>query len=274
MAEFSHPSRVRIASSRNKIRCSRLQHLRNSKKAVALLNCLHIQPQTIECLVWLQVWNRTMYMSEDNVIGAFSDEQAARITGVSKNQLRQWSKDGFFDASYGDKRAHIPYGRLYSFRDLVSLQILHDLRNEKKIPLQHLKKVSAELAHLGESRWTATTLYVLGKRVVFDNPKTNEREEIVSKQRVFNIPLRVVIKSTRRKIEELNNRDDQIGKFEKRKFVVQNAQVFAGTRIPLSTVSQFLEANYSPSRIIEEYPSLNEADIYAAIKEREATKAA
>jgi len=34
--------------------------------------------------------------------------------------------------------------------------------------VQHLRKVSSRLAHLGEERWTATTLYVLGKA---DGPK-------------------------------------------------------------------------------------------------------
>ena len=79
-------------------------------------------------------------MDDDNVIGAFSEEQASRISGVSIYQLRQWDREGFFPAAYSVGKQHVPFGRLYSFRDLVSLQVLNDLRNDKKIPLNHLRE--------------------------------------------------------------------------------------------------------------------------------------
>lgn len=204
-------------------------------------------------------------MDDREEIGAFSDEQAARITGVSLHQLREWDRAGFFTPAFGAERAHVPYGRLYSFRDLVSLQVLNDLRNNKRIPLGHLKEVSNKLAHLGADRWIATTLYVLAKRVVFENPTTQEREDVVSRQRVFNIPLRVVIRSTRKKIADLNDRSSVIGTFDQKRYVAQNTRVFAGTRIPVETVLQFVEAGYSPSQITHEFPGLVAADIEAAI---------
>jgi DNA-binding transcriptional MerR regulator len=116
-------------------------------------------------------------MESDNVIGAFSEEQASRISGVSLYQLRRWDRDGFFEPSFGSARPHTPFGRIYSFRDLVSLQVLSDLRNTKRIPLAHLKEVSRKLSHLGDRRWIATTLWVLGKRVVFDDPRSGERRD-------------------------------------------------------------------------------------------------
>lgn len=212
-------------------------------------------------------------MGDGNVIGAFSDEQAARISGLSIHQLREWDRQGFFKPSYGTTCAHVPYGRIYSFRDLVSLQVLSDLRNEKKIPLQHLKLVSERLSHLGDKRWTATTLYVLGKRVVFENPQTRHREEVVSGQRVFNIPLRVVIKSTRDRIEKLGDRSKRAGTVEAHRFVAQNQRVFAGTRIPVVVVADYLRAGISEAKIISEFPVLRPADI-AAVKEQMDDKAA
>jgi uncharacterized protein (DUF433 family) len=213
-------------------------------------------------------------MEDDNVIGAFSEEHASRISGVSIYQLRQWDKEGFFPAAYGSDQHHIPFGRLYSFRDLVSLQVLNDLRNNKKIPLGHLRKVSAKLSHLGDIKWCGTTLYVLGKRVVLEDPGTKKREDIVSGQQVFNIPLRVVIKNTRRKIKDLNNRDNESGRFSKGKFVAHNELVFSGTRIPVSLVMEFYEAGYTSVQIIREFPDLTEADIDAAILAHEGCKAA
>lgn len=212
-------------------------------------------------------------MDSDTVIGVFSEEQASRVSGVSIYQLRHWDKEGFFPAAFGAGKQHVPFGRLYSFRDLVSLQVLNDLRNHKRIPLSHLRDVSSKLSHLGDKKWSATTLYVLGKRVVLEDPSTRCREDVVSGQRVFNIPLRVVIKNTRRKIRELSNRNQSYGHFSRGKFTAHNELVFSGTRIPVSLVIDFYEANYSIKQIIREFPDLNEVDIEAAISahlEREA----
>jgi DNA-binding transcriptional MerR regulator len=205
-------------------------------------------------------------MESDSVIGAFSEEQASRISGVSLYQLREWDRAGFFPAAYKADQQHIPFGRLYSFRDLVSLRVLNDLRNKKKIPLSHLREVSAKLSHLGDRKWSATTLYVLGKRVVLEDPATRRREDIVSGQRVLNIPLRVVIKNTRERIKELSRRDSGVGKFEKGKFVVHNERVFSGTRIPVSMVIEFHQAGYSAAQILREFPVLTELDVEAAIR--------
>jgi uncharacterized protein (DUF433 family) len=204
-------------------------------------------------------------MSEaDNIVGAFSEEQAARLSGVSLNQLRRWDADEFFCPSFSDAKG-VPFGRIYSFRDIVSLRVLNDLRNKKKISLSHLREVSRELSHLGDEKWTATTLYVLGRRVVFDDPRTNLRQEVVSGQRVFDIPLRVVISSTRRAVQELNDRSDRIGQVVRARFIAQNEPVIAGTRVSVTAIREFAEDGYSVARIIKEYPVLTEADVAAAL---------
>ena len=213
-------------------------------------------------------------MSEaDNIVGAFSEEQAARLSGVSLNQLRRWDADGFFCPSYSDVKG-VPFGRIYSFRDIVSLRVLNDLRNEKRISLAHLRDVSRELSHLGDEKWTATTLYVLGRRVVFDDPRTKLRQEVVSGQRVFDIPLRIVISSTRRAVKGLNDRNDRIGQVVRARFIAQNEPVIAGTRVSVVSIREFTEAGYSPSQIIKEYPGLTEADIAAALAYRPESAAA
>ena len=213
-------------------------------------------------------------MEGHNVIGAFSEEQASRISGVSIYQLRQWDKEGFFPAAFGVGKQHVPFGRLYSFRDLVSLRVLNDLRNDKHIPLKHLRDVSAKLSHLGDRKWSGTTLYVLGKRVVLEDPATRKREDVVSGQKVLNIPLRVVIKNTRDRIKELNNRDSALGQFTRGKFVAHNELVFRGTRILVSIIIEFHEAGYTPAKIIREFPDLTQTDIEAAIRAHEVREAA
>ena len=213
-------------------------------------------------------------MDGDNIIGAFSEEHASRISGLSIYQLRQWDNEGFFPAAYRAEKRHVPFGRLYSFRDLVSLQVLNNLRNVNKIPLNHLREVSEKLFHLGDRKWSGTTLYVLGKRVVLEDPTTKCREDVVSGQKVLNIPLRVVIKNTRDRIRNLNDRSSQIGRFRKDRFVAHNELVFSGTRIPVSMVIEFHEAGFTPAEIIREFPDLTRADIEAALHVHEGRKAA
>lgn len=204
-------------------------------------------------------------MEQDHVIGAFSEADAVRLSGLTIGQLRNWDRKGFVQPSYAEANRRLPYSRIYSFRDIVSLRVLGQLRNTHKVPLQHLRKVSDTLAHLGEARWTATTLYILGNRVVFTDPRTDERMEVVSGQRVFDIPLRVVISDTRKAIASLNHREEgETGKVVHGKFTLQNEPVFEGTRIPVATVKRYLEAGYSSDEILKEYPDLTPTDIEVA----------
>jgi uncharacterized protein (DUF433 family) len=204
-------------------------------------------------------------VNQENVIGAFSETDAAKLSGLSVGQLRSWDRKGFVLPSYAETNRGLPYSRVYSFRDIVSLRVLGQLRNEHKVPLQHLRQVSDTLAHLGDVRWTTTTLYVLGKRVVFNDPRTDERVEVVSGQRVFDIPLRVAISDTRKAIATLNDRSETTrGKVVHGKFTLQNEPVFEGTRIPVATVRRYLDAGYSPNDIIEEFPDLTPVDIETA----------
>ena len=204
-------------------------------------------------------------MSEVVVIGAFSDADAARLSGLTIGQLRSWDRKGFIQPSLGDDDRSLPYSRVYSFRDIVSLRVLGQLRNTHKIPLQHLRSVSDSLAHLGDAKWTSTTLYVLGKKVVFTDPRLEKRVEIISGQQVFDIPLRVVISDTHRAVADLNRRDETTrGRVVHGKFTLQNEPVFEGTRIPVAAVKRYLDAGYPSNAILCEFPELTNTDIEAA----------
>ncbi len=204
-------------------------------------------------------------MIDDKVIGAFSEADAARLSGLTLGQLRSWDRKKFLQPSYAEANRRLPYSRIYSFRDIVSLRVLGQLRNVHKVPLQHLRKVSEHLAHLGDSKWTAITLWVIGKRVVYADPRTDQRTEIVSGQQVFDIPLRVVITETKTAIAKLNMRGTaEIGRVVHGKFTLQNEPVFEGTRIPVATVRRYLDAKFEPVAIMREFPSLTLADIDTA----------
>lgn len=205
-------------------------------------------------------------MDTRKLVETFSEEMASRLTGVSVRQLRYWDKDGFFSPSLADPDRSLAYSRLYSFRDIVALKVLNALRNDAKVPLQHLREVKVTLMSLGEKLWGETTLYVHNKRVVFVNPETDTLEEVVSGQGILQIPLAIASSNMRDAINRLKQRSpDQIGKLERRRKIAHNQLVIAGTRIPVENVKAFAAEGYSIERIKLEYPTLTEADIQAAV---------
>jgi uncharacterized protein (DUF433 family) len=203
---------------------------------------------------------------------AFTEEQAEKLTGVSASQLRSWDRTGFFVPALANKNRSLPLSRLYSFRDLVCLKVLNALRNEANVSLQHLRSVKERLSHLGEDVWAKTTLYVLNKKVVFENPETQNKEEVVTGQGVLQIPLMIVTGDMRRAVDEMKKRDvsSLSGKIERIKGIAGNRPVIAGTRIPVSTIKAFADEGFSAEQIIEEYPTLTLEDIQAAIEYSEA----
>lgn len=215
-----------------------------------------------------------MSQNKSNVIGAFSEEDAIRLSGATQNQLRLWDANGVLEASFARSNRRQPYSRLYSFRDIVSLRVLNALRNRYGVSGQHLSDVACKLAHLGDEKWTATTLYVLGKRVVFNDPETDERREIVSNQRVFDIPLQAAISDTLQAIRDQNVRtEEEKGHFVKKKFVLSNQEVFDGTRVPVSAVKNYLDRGATDDEILSEFPDLTPEDIAVVRKQTSADAA-
>ncbi len=205
-------------------------------------------------------------VSQDNVIGAFSEDHTALLAGVSRHQLRQWDHRSLLKPSYG-ALAHVPYGRVYSFRDLVSARVLGQLRNEHRVSLRHLEEVHRKLSRLSDAPWASTVLYVLGRQVVIGEPGTQRRRMVIGGQGVLDIPLKVVISSVRNDIAKLNQRtDDKRGKVERERFVAQGQTVIKGTRIPVRLIASFAKAGYTNDQILLEYPELTPEDVLAALR--------
>jgi DNA-binding transcriptional MerR regulator len=205
-------------------------------------------------------------MNADNVIAAFSEEHAERLTGITKSQLRYWDRTRFFVPSYADDNRRAAFSRIYSFRDIAALRVINVLRNQNSIPLQHLRKVAEKLAHLADNKWTGTTLWVVGKRVLFQGPGDPRPKEIVSGQFHLDFPLKKVVSATQRDVKRLLARPAaRVGAVEQSRYVNHNAWVVAGTRIPTRAIRRFHEAGYTVPQIIKEYPDLTAQDVDAAL---------
>ena len=209
-----------------------------------------------------------------NVVAAFSEEQVQRITKLSKTRLRYWQRTGFFAPSFVEENARLPFSRFYSFKDIVALRTLEMLRVQNNVPLQHLRKVAEKLEHLKDDLWTKTTLWVINRKVVFEEPDSGKPREVVSGQYLIGYPLKKVVEDTRDDIEAMRKRStSEVGHVAKASGICHRAYVIAGTRIPVTAVRRLHDDGYSIEKIIEEYPDLTPEDVRAAL-EHEAGKAA
>lgn len=207
-----------------------------------------------------------MMTNRTAIIGAFSESQISRLTGLTIAQLRRWNKTGFIRPAFqSGEGGRSPFTYIYSFKDLLKLRVLNQLRNVHGVSLSELRKVENELADLGDDRWTSARLWVLNRKVVFTEPESSKQREITSKQFVAEIPLEVVTTDARKDIAHLNLRDaDVVGKIEKKRHLHSSEPVFMGTRITVSAIKDYIDANYSDEQIISEFPELTPQDILAA----------
>jgi uncharacterized protein (DUF433 family) len=155
---------------------------------------------------------------------------------------------------------------VYSFEDLIGLRIIAILRNERKIPLQTLRKVAEELSRYHSRPWSGLVLYVVGKDVYFKEPDTDMIRKVGHPQGVFSLAIDAITADMQSKADELRiRRADQIGHIERHRNVVHNAWTVSGTRIPTKTIWRYHEAGYDSEAIIKDYPQLTPADVSSAI---------
>ena len=205
-------------------------------------------------------------MSSEAIIGAFSEEQVSRLTGLSRAQLSGWRRSGFVDPSYrSGAKPRAAYSFVYSFKDLLKLRVLNRLRNVHAVTVQELRKVALELENIGINDWSSKRLWVANRKVVFEEPESKKKREVSSKQFVAEIALEVVTSSAREDIKRMNERDNsKVGQVEKRRQVASSMEVFAGTRIPVDVVMQYLKVGKSNGEILTDYPDLTVEDIKLA----------
>lgn len=203
-------------------------------------------------------------MAGQTVIAAYSEDQAARLTGISVGQLRYWDRTDFFRPEFAYEERRAAFSRIYSYLDLVSLRVIARLRDETS--LQQLRQVKEKLAEIGPDLWRGTELWVQNKKVAYVHPETGEPEEVVSGQRLLKLALREITDDLDEKLRTITARDEgTVGAIDQDRRVMRNRPVVAGTRIPVEAIRSFHEAGYGIEDIIAEYPSLTPRDVEAAL---------
>lgn len=200
-------------------------------------------------------------VQDTTVLLAFSVDHAARITGLSRARLTRWGRLGFFSPEMADEADKgNPYGRVYSYTDLVGLRTLAVLTDKHRVPLSELRKAHAELVKRVGKPWSEIQLSVLNRRVVFDLDGVPQDAD--GQYAGKHIPLPTIASEVAEAAQALRKRNNaQIGVIERHKFVVRNARVMAGTRIPVSAIESFIDEGFTDAQIVDEYPSLTPFDV-------------
>jgi uncharacterized protein (DUF433 family) len=205
-------------------------------------------------------------MPEADVL-AFSADQVNRLTGLSPRRLRYWERTGFFAPEYVARQLGT---RIYSFRDLVGLYTVARLRKDYRFSLQELRPIGEYLHRHHATPWASLGFYLQRGTRSFAFREPNSPEAFVSirpvGQDVIPFEMERVANDVKDRVRELRQRrPEQVGMVERRRRVVRNAPVLAGTRVPTAAVWSFHQAGYRPEQIMREYPTLTREDVEAAI---------
>jgi uncharacterized protein (DUF433 family) len=205
-----------------------------------------------------------------NDVGLFSAEQACTLAHISQAQLRQWARSDFYKPEYSnrDRRA---FGRIYSFRDVVALRTIGLLRNKYRIRLQALRRAGAWLSERHDTPWSSLRFRISGRGLYYIEPETGKAVALTGPIGQIAHPALIkldhVAAQVQREVSGLKRRKkNQLGKVAHNRYVVSNAAVLSGTRIPTATVYRFHAAGFTDEQIISEFPRLTRKDIEAAVK--------
>jgi uncharacterized protein (DUF433 family) len=201
-------------------------------------------------------------------LAAFTADNVCRLTGLSARQVGYWAKTEFFEPTLLDDYKRRAFGRIYSFRDVVGLRTIAILRNEHGVPLQELRRVGDWLKKNYETPWSTLKFALRGHKVVFFEPQSGIAvEPRGAGQEVMSIALETIAAEMRNAAARLRERrEEQLGQLDRNRYVVHNAWVVAGTRIPTSAIWNYHAAGYTAEEIIAEYPRLTATDVSAAIE--------
>jgi DNA-binding transcriptional MerR regulator len=195
---------------------------------------------------------------------AFPDVRALRLAGISLRRLRYWEETGLVVPSVQRQLSPKNTVRLYSFADLLSLLVVVQLRIERGMSLQHVRRVVEHLRLRGyHEPLRELTFATLGGEIYFQHPDGTWEGDLRPDQVVLEEVLR--LDRLRSRITRAAERQaDDAGQVVRKRGVHGSAPVFAGTRIRVSTVQDYLRHGYETGAILEAFPDLSAADVAEA----------
>ncbi|HLH75590.1 MAG TPA: DUF433 domain-containing protein [Candidatus Binataceae bacterium] len=197
--------------------------------------------------------------------GFFSADQVCQLAKISGSQLRYWRRTGVFQPQTSEGAGAFRY--FYSFRDVVGLRTISILRNKYGVGLDSLRLIERKLKDTDGADWSSVAFYVGEDHgIYFVDPETKDTVAMkpMGQRPLFKV--RAIARQIENNLARMGRRTRSIGKIDQSRFIMRNAHVIAGTRIPTSAVWEYHKAGYSKAKIIEQFPRLTIKDVEAAIQ--------
>jgi uncharacterized protein (DUF433 family) len=197
---------------------------------------------------------------------AYTKAQAARLAHASERQISYWANTGIIVPSILHDRTTRPHVYLYSFEDVVGLRTLSILRNHYHLSLQPLRKAGEEIRKLAGKPGSELRFWIRGKELFCSDPDSGLVVSAAgTKQSTAKIELEEIASQVNQAVQRLIKRNPaDVGSVERNRTIQHNQPVFKGTRVPVYSVTNLLEAGYSTQAILEAFPSLFEGDVRVA----------
>jgi DNA-binding transcriptional MerR regulator len=176
-------------------------------------------------------------------------------------RLRYWEETGLVVPSIRRQLSPKNTVRLYGFQDLLSLLIVAELRTERDLSLQHIRRVVEHLRSRGyQEPLTELRFATLGQEIYFQHSDGTWEGDLQPDQIVLEKILR--LEPLRARIAKAAGRSaDDAGRVVKERGVHASAPVFAGTRIRVSTVQDYLRHGFDTNAILKAFPDLKASDV-------------
>lgn len=192
---------------------------------------------------------------------AFPDTRAAKLARVSLRRLRYWEERRLVVPSIKRQISARNTVRLYGYQDLLSLLVVSTLRTEREMSLQRIRRV---VQHLQDRDYKAPLrelkFATYGREIYFQHPDGSWEGDLAPDQIVLEKVIR--LDPLRLRIERAARRPETSkGRVERHRGVHASAPVFAGTRIRVSTVQDYLRHGFDTAAILRAFPDLDAADV-------------
>jgi uncharacterized protein (DUF433 family) len=200
----------------------------------------------------------------DESLLAFSEGAVLRLAGLTQRQLRYMDEVGLLSPAISRRISPRNAVRLYDFADVVELLVVVELR--RRFTPQHVRKVVKHLRSRGYERPLSELRFAVegNSQVFFQHPDGTWEGDRRPDQTVLMHVLDLEAIRVRARSAAGRRDTSQAGRTERRRGVLGSKPVFAGTRIPVSSVVAFLRAGESTERILAAYPELYPEDVEAA----------
>jgi len=201
-------------------------------------------------------------MSDVDAVIALTEDRAAELAGVGVPTLRRWAEEGLVGASVVRHISPRNTVRLYGFNDLVALLVLAALRDARSH--QFLRKILDRLR--GEYNQPLVELrFAIDHRqaeIYFQHPDGSwegdrRPHQVVIRQVLDLEEIRAVIREHARAPRPRS----AIGVVQRQRGRVGSKPVFAGTRIPIEGVREYVAEGADDAEILEAFPRLTLDDI-------------